>query len=314
MAAIAEKHTNEEWETIIKEIHLGKLKPVGEGSFKKIYKKENKVYTFEDIKQNGGAIYKKFNQMDTTYVLTPIDMYECADRRYLELEYCKGDGDDETGNTVKLLNDFNEEELKVNFIGIEEAVNQLHALDVVALDIKPRNMLIDCGSQKSIVLTDLDGAIVNKVGEEHLTPAFFYSFDFHPDKYENYKKNDLFALYITIIEILNPEVETTYGTSMFRFAMKSAFGIDAGLNTIVEDILSSSKIKYVELTKIYTDKLLDLKIGDLKEPEKEQEEPKKNSDNEQEKKKEKQSIDHPSVFDIFNAVPLTWPPTEDLKF
>lgn len=309
MASIAERHTKEQWEEIIKDIHLGKLNPIGEGSFKKIYRKGDKVYTFEDIKQNGGAIYEKFNKMDTTYVLTPLDMYECADRRYLELEYCKGDGDDETGNTMKLLEEFDEEELKVNFIGLEEAVKQLHALDVVALDIKPENMLIDCGSDKSIVLTDLDGAIVNKTGGEHLTPAFFYSFDLNEDKYENYKRNDLFALYITFIEVLNPGVEDVYGTSMFRFAMKSAFGIDAGLNTIVEDILGSDKIKYVELTKIYTEKLLQLKIGDLKESEKEEPEKRKEPE-----KKEEPNIVHRSVFDIFNAVPLTWPPSEELKF
>ena len=250
--------------------------------------------------------------MDTTYILTPLDTYDCADRRYLELEYCKGDANDETGLTVKLLSDFNEEELRVNFIGIEEAVKQLHALDVVALDIKPENMLVDCGSTKSIVLTDLDGAIVNKVGSEHLTPAFFYSFDLDQDKYENYKKNDLFALYITFIEILNPGVEDVYGSSMFRFAMKGAFGIDAGLNSIVEDILGSSKIKYLDLTKLYTDKLLQLKIGDLKEPEKE--EKPEEQEKEEPEKEELPNTKRRTVFDIFNAAPLTWPPTEELKF
>lgn len=258
-------YTKEYWENIIKDIRLGKLKPIGKGSFKKIYFKNDKVYTFEDVKENSGEIYKKLNEIQSMYILRPVAMYVCAETRYLELDYCKSDGNTTTGITTKLLENFTEEQFKINFIGLEDAVNQLHAVNVVALDIKPENMLINCGLNKDIVITDLDGSIVNNNGEEHLSPAFFYSFDFSEDKIENYKKNDLFALYITFIEMLNPGIEEVYGTSMFRFAMKSAFGIDAGLTNIVEDINQSNKIKYKALTKTYTDKLLSLRIGDKKE-------------------------------------------------
>ena len=260
--------TKKEWENLVTDIHLGKINAIGEGSFKKIYMKNNKVYTFEDMKQNSGEIYKLLNQLDTSYILKPNDIFLCANKRYLEMEYCKGDANDETGITINLLKDMDEKQFQKNFIGLEDAVKKLHAVNVVALDVKPENMLINCGDSNSIVLTDLDGAIIDNKGDEHLTPDFFYSLNFSQDNIENYKKNDLFALYISFIEIMNPGIEEAYGTSMFRFAMKSALGIDAGLNSIVKNIKDSKKIKYKELTNTYTDKLLRLSDGGEKETDK----------------------------------------------
>tara|TARA_Y100000389_G_C17288914_1_gene426961 strand:- start:44 stop:829 length:786 start_codon:yes stop_codon:yes gene_type:complete len=196
-----------DWGTIITRIAAGKLKRINSGSFKTIYLDidDEKVYAKEKARKKGTKVIELLRALANQYevirqhILIPEDAYEQAGYRYYVMPYCAADLDVESGRTRRYLGKYNLDRLEQNFSALEETVTMLHKNGLSCLDIKPANMLFVCKyDTASIKLTDLDSSLIDGEGSHAQTLNYNY-FGFG----EDFKKQDLFALYKSIIEILN---------------------------------------------------------------------------------------------------------------
>lgn len=200
-----------DWNSVITRIATGKLKRINNGSFKTIYldTDDEKVYAKEKARKNtqGTKVLELLRALAAKHdvirqhILIPEDAYEDkkAGYRYYVMPYCAADLDVDSGRTRRYLGKYNLKRLEQNFSALEETVTLLHRNGLSCLDIKPANMLFVCKyDMTSIKLTDLDSSLIDGEGSHAQTLNYYYlRFG------DNFKKQDLFALYKSIIEILN---------------------------------------------------------------------------------------------------------------
>tara|TARA_Y100000389_G_C17463392_1_gene523499 strand:- start:3661 stop:4458 length:798 start_codon:yes stop_codon:yes gene_type:complete len=201
-----------DWNSVIPRIAAGNLTRINNGSFKTIYldTHDEKVYAKEKARKNtqGTKVIELLRALAAKHdvirlhVLIPDEIYEKAGYRYYVMPYCAADLDVESGETRRFLGKYNLKRLEQNFSALEQTVTLLHKNGLSCLDIKPMNMLFVCGkNDTSIKLTDLDSSLINMKGRPAQTLNYNYlRFG------EDFKKQDLFALYKSIIEILNGRV------------------------------------------------------------------------------------------------------------
>jgi len=197
-----------DWNSVISRIAAGKLKRINNGSFKTIYlDTDEKVYAKEAASKNtqGTKVLKLLRALAAKYpvirlhVLIPDEIHETKKYRYYVMPYCAADLDIKSGRTQSYLDKYPLDRLEKNFSALEETVTLLHKNGLSCLDIKPANMLFVCKYDTTkIKLTDLDSSLIDGEGSHAQTPNYNY-FGF----IDNLKKQDLFALYKSIIEILN---------------------------------------------------------------------------------------------------------------
>ena len=199
-----------DWNSVISRIAAGKLKRINNGSFKTIYlDTDEKVYAKEIARKNtqGTKVIELLRALAAKHdvirqhILIPEDAYEDikAGYRYYVMPYCAADLDIKSGRTQSFLDKYPLDRLEKNFSALEQTVTLLHKNGLSCLDIKPANMLFVCKyDTTSIKLTDLDSSLIDGEGSHAQTPNYNY-FGF----IDNFKKQDLFALYKSIIEILN---------------------------------------------------------------------------------------------------------------
>jgi len=198
-----------DWNSVITRIATGKLKRINNGTFKTIYldTHDEKVYAKEIARKNtqGTKVLELLRALAAKHdvirqhILIPEDVYEKAGYRYYVMPYCAADLDIKSGRTQSYLGKYSLNRLEQNFSALEETVTLLHKNGLSCLDIKPANMLFVCKyDTTSIKLTDLDSSLIDGEGSHAQTPNYNYS-----GFVDNFKKQDLFALYKSIIEILN---------------------------------------------------------------------------------------------------------------
>jgi serine/threonine protein kinase len=210
-------NTDDRWITIISNITNGIYQKIGHGSYKQVYMGENeKVYATESVVSDRATfLFDKLNKMSESikkHVLIPDAYVERNGVRYWEMDYCKADLDIATGDTDTFLQTFSIKELSTNFVELEKTVSVLHAGGITAMDIKPANMLFICANNdRSIQITDLDGSMFNNEGEPHLTLQYTYlKFE------EDYKKQDLFALYTSFLQIIDNNIWDYHPMQWYR--------------------------------------------------------------------------------------------------
>lgn len=209
-------------EGLIKDCKPGnnmELCKLGSGAFKEVYKYTNTVagkktvtvftkqptndYSIENWKKLEAALTEE----EKKYLLLPDKILDGDKNIYAQFTYCQSDLD---GNFIQEQNLLTEsrnsrgmlaQTITENFNKIEEVVKKLHLLKIDTLDIKPQNMLFKCLNKPLIVLTDLDG-----LGYA-TTPDYTW---WLLDPNEN---QDLFALYVSILEIIDPHFFSNLGTT-----------------------------------------------------------------------------------------------------
>ena len=212
-----------DWDSVISRIATGKLKRINSGSYKTIYldSDDEKVYAKEKARKNtqGTKVIELLRALANQYevirqhILIPEDAYEQAGYRYYVMPYCAADLDVESGGTRRYLGKYNLKRLEQNFSALEETVTMLHKNGLSCLDIKPANMLFVCKyDTASIKLTDLDSSLINKEG----SPAQTLNYNYLRFQ-EDFKKQDLFALYKSIIEILNGRTVDVWNYNFMEF-------------------------------------------------------------------------------------------------
>ena len=273
-------NTDDRWKPIISNIANGIYAKIGGGSFKQVYLGENKkVYATEQVlSKNATYLFEKLKKISKRvekHVLIPDAYVERDGVRYWEMDYCQADLDNTTGDTDGILKTFTMEELLVNFVELEKAVSELHEAGITAMDINPANMLFICaGGDRSIQMTDLDGSIIDGIGEAHLTLYYtFLKFE------EDYKKQDLFALYTSFLQIIDNKL---WDYSPMQWYKSMEDWTDDVLSKLDESDTCQSKNN---LVKIYIEKLNAL----------EQEEPPKKDEEKVE------TVAHSAVADIFSV-------------
>ena len=170
--------------------------PDAGGASKLIYYYNTLVYSIDNYDKNKYNNYKGIKTFESEYILKPIELELTKDKKFIYAKWKKLEKVDH--NWVKRQN---ESSIKENFIGLENAVKQLHDKNLVWLDIKPNNMMRDINTIK---LIDLDGAI-DVTPKNNVTPKYSVT-----PKYilcsikcsEDGKIQDKYALYISFIELL----------------------------------------------------------------------------------------------------------------
>ena len=211
-----------DWNSVITRIATGKLKRINNGSYKTIYldTDDEKVYAKEKARKNtqGTKVIELLRALAAKYevirqhVLIPDEIYERAGYRYYVMPYCAADLDVESGRTRRYLGKYPLDRLEENFSALEQTVKLLHKNGLSCLDIKPMNMLFVCKyDTTSIKLTDLDSSLIDGEGSHAQTQNYNY-FGFG----EDFKKQDLFALYKSIIEILNGRTVDVWNYKFFN--------------------------------------------------------------------------------------------------
>lgn len=225
------------------------------------------IFTKQAFNQNSLDVWKKLNDLsDTSGILIPSkeNIITVDDYIYTKVTYCEANANLNTGLTEKTLMDqfrnLKDDKTRLqfklsiekNFRLLKDTINEIHKLGLEKLDIKPDNMLISCQDENkaNIVLTDLDGA--NTL--TNFTLGYIW-FD------DNNKKNDLFALCISFLEIIEK--------NFFRKSVSSFLGN------------KSDFITYCENRKVGMTDLKNIIINELKEL------------------LEMNQIKHASVMDIF---------------
>ena len=200
-----------DWNSVITRIATGKMTRINSGSNKTIYldPDDEKVYAKEVASKytQGTKVLELLRALAAKHdvirqhILIPEDAYEHieAGYRYYVMPYCAADLDIKSGRTKRFLGKYTLDRLEQNFSALEQTVTLLHKNGLSCLDIKPANMLFVCKyDATSIKLTDLDSSLIDGEGSHAQTPNYNYS-----GFIDNFKKQDLFALYKSIIEILN---------------------------------------------------------------------------------------------------------------
>lgn len=205
---------NDRWKKIISNVQSGIYMLIASGGSKKIYhdQKTGKVYATEQINSsNVNRIFQRLEQMskkNKEHVLIPYEFVEVGLTRYWEMDFCAYDLDRTTGGSGQALDKIPLKELSRNFEELESTVRELHNMGITAMDIKPANMLFACGKhQWTMKITDLDGAMIDGLGTDHLTAAYTY-YKFIESR--DFVKNDLFALYTSFLRIIDVELWSPY--------------------------------------------------------------------------------------------------------
>lgn len=198
-----------------------------EGSFKEVYRyketqslftkitiftKQSSSYNFDPI-----ATWSTLKQLDNEtkkYLLLPDEYQEQNGFIYAQFTYCQSDltkSKDLRDQSLFLMENRTRfelgENLKANFMALENVIQKIHDKGLSTLDIKPENMLFKCENKALIVLTDLDGA------GQSVTPMFTW-FGLEDTQ------QDYFALYVSILEILKPTFFNKLGTETRGFFSK----------------------------------------------------------------------------------------------
>lgn len=273
-------NTDDHWQDVISNIANGIYPKIGGGSFKQVYLGPNKkVYATEQIvTKNPTYLFERLKDISKRvekHVLIPDAYVERDGVRYWEMDYCQADLDAETGDTDGILKTFTVAELLVNFVELEKTVEELHDAGITAMDIKPANMLFICAEgDRSIQMTDLDGSIIDGIGKVNLTLYFTYlKFE------EDYKKQDLFALYTSFLRIIDESL-WEYSPMQWYRSMKDW----------TDDVLSKLDDKEDCQAKNDLVKMYIVKLNALEPTEKPTEE-----------EKEVETVAHRSITDIFGV-------------
>ena len=214
-----------DWNSVITRIATGKMTRINSGSNKTIYldPDDEKVYAKEVASKytQGTKVLELLRALAAKHdvirqhILIPEDAYEHieAGYRYYVMPYCAADLDVESGETRRFLGKYTLDRLEQNFSALEQTVTLLHKNGLSCLDIKPANMLFVCGKNDTFIkLTDLDSSLINKKGSPAQTLNYNYlRFG------EDFKKQDLFALYKSIIEILNGRTVDVWNYKIMDF-------------------------------------------------------------------------------------------------
>ena len=216
-------------EGLIKDCKPGnnmELCKLGSGNFKQVYKYTNTVAGKKTVTvftkqpqneysiENWNKLAEELNEEEKKYLLLPDKILDGDKNIYAQFTYCQSDLD---GNFIQEQNLLTEsrnsrgtlaQTITENFNKIEEVVKKLHLLEIDTLDIKPQNMLFKCLNKPLIVLTDLDG-----LGHAY-TPDYTW-YLLYPNQ-----NQDLFALYVSILEIIHPRFFSNLGTTTQRFKSK----------------------------------------------------------------------------------------------
>ena len=182
------------------------------------------------------------------------------------MTYCEANANLNTGLTEKTLMDqFRnlkddktrlqfKSSIEKNFKLLKDTINEIHKLGLEKLDIKPDNMLISCQDENkaNIVLTDLDGA--NTL--TNFTLGYIW-FD------DNNKKNDLFALCISFLEIIEKNffrksVSSFLGnkSDFITYCENRKVGMSGLKDMIIKelkDLLEMNQIKHASVMDIFAD-------------------------------------------------------------
>lgn len=204
-------------ESFIVDYSDGDIEPFTKGGFSKVFSYRNKIYIVQKYSKDIELIYDKLEQLgNKKHVLMPTERsYVLKDKNnedeelVLEFETCNGDlflgqNDKSSENALKIIRE-NSDKYKEQFREIVQTVKSIHKMGIRTMDIKPANMLYCEGSV--IKMTDFGGSMYLQNGEwkgEGSGTLGYAAGSWESGKYLTPYQEDLFALYLSFIEILEP--------------------------------------------------------------------------------------------------------------